>query len=97
VSAGAGVPIRIHAGIAISAAALAYATAVAALFVYGSMPRHRAEAAWFIASATSLIFLAATSSTAAAAPISCVSWPARRDLLITGLLGLLVAWTRPPD
>jgi hypothetical protein len=81
---------------AISAAALAYATAVAALLVYGSMPRHRAEAAWFIASATSLIFLAATSSTAAA-PISCVSWPARRDLLITGLLGLLVAWTRPPD
>ena len=43
-------------------AALAYATVMAFLFVHGRTPRHRAEAAWFIAAGIALVVMAITSN-----------------------------------
>lgn len=43
------------------AAVLGYATAAALLFIHGSLPRHRAEAAWFIAGPVLLGMFALTS------------------------------------
>jgi hypothetical protein len=77
----AGPPIRIHAGVAIAAAALAYATVSSMLFVYAGAPRHRSETAWFITAAAVLVFLTATSSGKARS--SGAPWPSLRNTLMT--------------
>ena len=58
----AGPLLRRYAGVSIGAAALVYATVVSVLFLHGSLPRHRAEAAWFIAAAVAFVVLAASST-----------------------------------
>jgi hypothetical protein len=58
----AGPLLRKYAGVSIAAAALVYATVASVLFLHGSWPRHRAEAAWFIAATVAFVVLAVRST-----------------------------------